>query len=216
MSLNGSNHAEALARTRRKLHRRDRGETAECAALFRPTLADLKTTPILHNGASGHVYSRHPRCVKRAYGVGQTLAKARRDRRIALADYLDNIATCVENIRDAFATSSGKRFEYCHELWVYASNSKGVLTEMLNEKKAFELTYKIQSAFNTREAAFEKLRPDLPLQEAFIQSFSETIGHLHGTANMLRTPVPIFEKIDERRSLWQRLHRFWRVLIGGQ
>ena len=56
---------------------------------------------------------------KELLGLGSTLAKAQHERRAALADYLVNVANCIENITKSVSIPENHSYrEFCAELEV--------------------------------------------------------------------------------------------------
>jgi len=153
---------------------------------------------------------------KELLGLGATLAKARHERRVALADYLANIATCIEKILEASNVPGDEtHHQLCSELFVYASGSENLFYQMLEERKAKEVSDGIRRALLGRQMVYDlSYRPSHD-RGKYIRELRKSAGYLRGTANILRAPVPVFERVAEGRSFRKQLSRFWRMLVGG-
>jgi hypothetical protein len=151
---------------------------------------------------------------KELIGLGTTLAKAQHERRLALADYLSKIADCIQKITQSFRARDTDALKMlCAELEVYGEDCGRILAEMLQHDKAEELSKRVAQATYTRRG----VEPDFLLSNVFdpdsflsdLRDLDEAVGHLRGTANTLRAPVVIFDRIPRRSSVKEWLMRLW-------
>jgi hypothetical protein len=128
------------------------------------------------------------------------LVKARRERRLALGDYLDNISKCVEGIVDA-VTSSGMKSPnaLCSELEQYGEQAPAVFSGMLDQKTAEALADRIKGATFYR-ALYVELNDSKNSPQA-LKELEIAVGHFRATANMLRAPEPMPNPTKASRSI---------------
>ena len=168
---------------------------------------------------------------KEIIGLGTTLAKAQHARRLALAEYLGKIADCIQQISDearkinppdysAFLFDhTGARRTLCAELEVYGRDCGRILTEMLDPDTAAELAERIKDATYTRRGmapGFLLSADPASSLSSDLRQLEEAVGHLRGTANTLRAPVVVFDRIARPRSvkswwkrIWAHVHKSW-------
>ena len=166
---------------------------------------------------------------KEIIGLGTTLAKAQHARRLALGEYLDKISDCIQKISEEARTSNrpglaalipdglvgSTGHTLCAELEIYGRDCGRILTEMLASDTAAELAKRIERATYTRRG----MAPGLLLSNTATSLSSDlrqldgAVGHLRGTANTLRAPVPVFDRVARPHSipawfkrLWARIH----------
>jgi hypothetical protein len=111
---------------------------------------------------------------KELLGLGSTLAKARQERRVSLADYLTHIADCIAKISQAVSVEGDtSHYEFCEELNAYAFASEDIFHEMLSPEKADELSRKLIQAVMGRRLYVEIANSD---KITIMKDFGEPLG----------------------------------------